>query len=96
MLISKGATIGEVVTIKLVTGEEIIGKLSEETATHYGIDRPLTLVMGKQGLGLQPWLFTVNTDKVIKFPKDKVIVCEPTMDEMSKNYLTGTSGIALA
>jgi hypothetical protein len=96
MLISKGATIGEVVTLKLSTGEEIIGKLTEDTATHYGVDRPLTLVMGANGLGLQPWLFTVDTDKTIKFPKDKVIVCEATMEKMAKSYLSGTSGIALS
>jgi hypothetical protein len=41
-------------------------------------------------------LFTVNTDKIIKLPKEKVMVIEATMDEMAKNYLQGTSGIALA
>jgi len=96
MLISKGAAIGEVVTLKLVTSEELIGKLVEETATHYSVERPLTLVMSAKGLGLQPWLFTVNTDKAIKIPKDKVIIIEATLKEMSDNYLQGTSGIALA
>jgi len=93
MLINKGATVGEVVTLKLVTGEEIIGKLGEDGATYYLIEKPLTLVAGPKGLGLQPWLFT---DKSIKFPKDKVMACEATMDEMAKNYLQGTTGIALA
>lgn len=96
MLIDKGASIGEVVTLKLVTSEELVGKFMEETATHYMIERPLTLVMGKGGLGLQPWLFTVNDTKPVKIPKDKVIVLAATLDEMSKSYLSGTSGIALA
>jgi hypothetical protein len=96
MLINKGAAIGEVVTLKLVTSEELIGKLTEETDTHYGVERPLTLVMSAKGLGLQPWLFTVDTDKTIKIPKDKVLVIAGTLKEMSDNYLSGTSGIALA
>lgn len=96
MLITKGASIGEVVTMKLVTGEEIIGKLASETDTHYNIARPLTLVAGPKGLGLQPWLFTVDTEKTIKFPKDKVIVIDSTMKEMADSYLTGTTGIALS
>jgi hypothetical protein len=96
MLITKGASIGEVVTMKLVTGEEIIGKLATETDTHYGIARPLTLVAGPKGLGLQPWLFTVDTEKTIKFPKDKVIIIDSTMKEMADSYLTGTTGIALS
>jgi len=54
MLIDKGATIGEVVTIKLVTSEELVGKMIEETDTHYVIERPLTLVVSGKGLGLQP------------------------------------------
>lgn len=96
MLINKGVAVGEVVTLKLVTSEELIGKLIEETATYYSVERPLTLVMSAKGLGLQPWLFTVNTDKAIKIPKDKVIIIEATLKEMSDNYLQGTSGIALA
>jgi hypothetical protein len=47
-------------------------------------------------LGLQPWLFTVNDQKPVKIPKEKVIILAATLDEMSKNYLSGTSGIALA
>ena len=96
MLIDKGASAGEVITLKLVTSEEIVGKLAEETATHYVIERPLTLVMSQKGLGLQPWLFTVGDDKPIKFPKDKVMVVAATVKEMADNYLSGTSGIALA
>jgi hypothetical protein len=96
MLISKGIAEGEVVTLKLITGEEIIGKLGEDNATYYLIEKPLTLVAGPKGLGLQPWLFTVDAEKSIKFPKDKVMACETTMAEMAKNYLQGTTGIALS
>lgn len=96
MLISKGAVAGEVVTLKLASGEEVIGKLVEETDTHYVVERPLTLVMTPQGMGLQPWLLTVDAKKSIRFPKDKVVVCESTVKDMSDQYLQGTTGIALA
>lgn len=96
MLIDKGASVGEVVTLKLVTSEELVGKLIEENDTHYVIERPLTLVVSAKGLGLQPWLFTVNDQKPVKIPKEKVIIVAATLKEMSDNYLSGTSGIALA
>jgi hypothetical protein len=96
MLINKGVGIGEVVTLKMVTSEELVGKLVEETDVHYVIERPLTLVMGPKGLGLQPWLFTVDADKPVRIPKDKVVVLGATLKEMSDNYLAGTTGIALA
>ena len=95
MIITKGAAVGEVVTLKLVTGEELVGKLSAITDTHYEVHRPLALVANGQGLGLQPWLFTVDIDRTYKIFKDKVIVVEPTMKEMSSSYLQGTTGIAV-
>lgn len=96
MLITKGVTTGEVVTLKLASGEELIGKLTEDNDTHYVIERPLTLVMTPQGMGLQPWLLTVDPNKAIHFPKDRVVVCEATIKDMSTQYLQGTTGIALA
>ena len=96
MLINKGATVGEVVTIKLVTSEEIIGSAASDVYKRQLVERPLALVMGKGGLGLQPWLFTIDPDKAIRLPKDKVLVIEGTMKEMADSYLSGTSGIALA
>lgn len=96
MLITKGVSVGEVITLKLVTSEELVGKLVEETSEHYVIERPLTLVMSAQGLGLQPWLFTVDANKPAKINKDKVLVVASTLKEMADNYLSGTSGIALA
>lgn len=96
MLINKGVSVGEVVTLKLVTSEELVGKLVEEASDSYVIERPLTLVMSAKGLGLQPWLFTVDSDKPVRIPKDKVLVIGATLKEMSDNYLAGTTGIALA
>ena len=96
MLITKGVAVGEVITLKLVTSEELVGKLVEETSEHYVIERPLTLVMSAQGLGLQPWLFTVDANKPAKINKDKVLVVASTLKEMADNYLSGTTGIALA
>ena len=39
MLIDKGVAVGEVITLKLTSGEELVAKLVEETATHYKLTR---------------------------------------------------------
>jgi hypothetical protein len=96
MIITKGIAVGEVVTLKIVTGEELIGKLTEINEDYYMIHRPLVLVMSQQGLGLQQWTFTANTDKSFKISKDKVIMIADTVKEMSTQYLSGTTGITLA
>lgn len=95
MLIDKGVSIGEVITLKLTSGEEIVAKLSEETATHYKLSKPMVIGMGQQGPGLMPYLFTVSPDKEIKLLKTTVTVAEATDAQFAKQFLESTSGIKL-
>lgn len=96
MIIDKGAAVGEVVTIKLISGEEIVGKLTEEQSLCYKISKPLVLSMTQKGLGMMPYLFTVNPDKDIKINKSAVIIIEATDKDFANQYLQGTTGITLA
>lgn len=96
MLIDKGVTTGEVVTIKLTSGEELVAKLVEETVTHYKLSKPLVLSMGPKGIGMVPYLFTVSPDKDISLNKATVTVISASDKEFSNQYLQGTTGITLA
>ena len=69
MLIDKGVSVGEVITLKLTSGEEIVAKLIEENDLHYKLSRPMVIGMGQQGPGLMPYLFTVDPDKEIKYKR---------------------------
>ncbi len=95
MLIDKGVTEGEVITIKLTSGEELIGKLVEEGPMHYKVSKPMVLTAGQQGLGMAPYLFTVNPEKDIKISKSTVTVCEATDKQFADSYISGTTGIKL-
>lgn len=95
MLIDKGISIGEVISLKLISGEEILAKLVEETDTEYKISKPLVLSVGQQGLGMIPFLFTVNPDKDLKISKSSVIVVTNTDKQFADQYLQGTTGIAM-
>jgi hypothetical protein len=96
MLIDKGVTQGEVITLKLTSGEELVAKLVEETATHYKLSRPMVIGMGPNGPGLMPYLFTVHPDKEVKLLKTTVTVAEVTDAAFAKQFLETTSGIKLA
>ena len=74
MLIDKGVSVGEVITLKLTSGEEIVAKLDSETPTHYKLSRPMVIGMGQQGPGLMPYLFTVDPQKVVGLLKTTVTV----------------------
>ena len=96
MLIDKGVTVGEVITLKLTSGEELVAKLVEETATYYKLSKPQVIGMGPQGPGLMPYLFTVSPDKEVKLLKTTVTVAEPTDEAFAKQFIQSTTGIALA
>jgi DhnA family fructose-bisphosphate aldolase class Ia len=96
MLIDKGLTEGSVVTIKLMNGEEILAKLVETTATGYKISKPLALSAGPKGLGMVPFLFTVDHEKDLTIDKSAVMVIVNTEQEFANQYTQGTTGIAIA
>lgn len=96
MLIDKGVTEGEVVTIKLTSGEELISKLVEDGPMFYKLNKPMVLSMGPQGIGMMPYLFTVNPDKEVKLFKATVTVIEATDKQFADAYIQQTTGIKLA
>jgi len=95
MLINKGVAVGEVITLKLTSGEELVAQLKEESSTHYKLSRPMVIGMGQSGPGLMPYLFTVHPDKIVSLLKTTVTVAEGTDDVFAKQFLETTSGIKL-
>jgi hypothetical protein len=96
MLIDKGVTVGEVITLKLTSGEEIVAKLAAETDSHYKLSRPMVIGMGERGPGLMPYLFTVNPEKEVKLSKTTVTVAEATDKAFADQFIQSTTGIKLA
>ena len=95
MLIDKGVTAGEVVTIKLTSGEELIARLEEETATHFKLAKPMVLSMGPKGIGMVPYLITADADKSVKIRNATVTAIESTQKEFADSYTEQTTGIKL-
>lgn len=95
MLIDKGVTAGEVITLKLTSGEEIVAKLVEETDKYYKLSKPMVIGMGQKGPGLMPYLFTVHPDKEVKLFKSTVTLAEATDETFAKQFLESISGIKL-
>lgn len=94
MLINKGISPGETVSIKLSTGEEIITKLEEETADFIKVYKPLTVSLGPQGLGMIPFMFLAQTDS-LKINMQHVMAMAPAKKDAADQYIQGTTGIAL-
>jgi hypothetical protein len=95
MLIDRGVTAGEVITLKLTSGEELVAKLSEETPTYYKLKNPMVIGMGQKGPGLMPYLFTVSPEKEVKLLKTTVTVAEATDKQFADQFIETTTGIKL-
>jgi len=94
MLISKGYSQGDVVSIKLINGDEIIAKVEAEDADTVTISRPMALTMGPQGLGMIPWVFLGEESKIV-LEKQKTFFIVLSKSQASKQYLQDTTGISL-
>jgi hypothetical protein len=83
----------DVITLKLVSGEEIIGKLVTENTTEVTLEKPLMLAMSQKGIGMAPVLMTVNPDTKLKFTRSCIIIMAHSDDEIAKQYTYQTTGI---
>jgi hypothetical protein len=95
MLISKGVTAGEVVTIKTTAGEEIVAKLIEDGANGIKVSKPLCLTATKDGIGLVPFLFTTDPDAEVTINRSTIMVLASTVKDAADRYTEQTSGIKL-
>ena len=61
----------DTVTIRTTAGEEIVARFVEEDATSIKVTKPLALQASQQGIGLGPWVFTVDPTSNIKINKNE-------------------------
>jgi hypothetical protein len=95
MLINKGFSSGDVVSIKLINGDEIIARFESEDKETITVSRPLALTMSGGGLGMIPWMFLGESEKVT-INKSHTFFMVPSKKEAGDQYMQGTTGIALA
>ena len=86
----------DTVTIRTTAGEEIVGRFIEEDATSIKITKPLALQASQQGIGLGPWVFTVDPASIIKLNKSAVVFVHKTEKDMASQYVQATTGLTVA
>lgn len=90
----------KITSFKLVTGEEIIGKVTSDVGGRIVIERPRLVRMipsnGAVGIALLPWVVSAGDEGAVTiFEKSIVTVVEP-LKELQDTYLAETSGLELA
>ena len=85
---------GDTVRIKLASGEEMIARIEEETDTKTVVHKPLMLTATEKGMGLAPYMFTVQDSK-FKLNNSSIICIAKTEQSMASKYIESTTGLAL-
>jgi len=96
MIIEAPYTVGDVVSIKLSSGEEMIARLEAEDSNHVTVKKPLMLMATEQGMGFAPYMFTVNPESKIKLKINSIICIVKSAKDAADMYIKQTTGIATA
>lgn len=94
MLIDLPYKNGDTVSLKLSSGEEIVSRLEEETPTSFKLSKPMVLIAQAEGLGLAPYMYSVSPTAKFSILTSSVSCIAKTQEEIAKQYISTTSGIA--
>ena len=95
MLINVPYKNGDVISLKLASGEEVVARLEEEKDSDLIVTKPMMLVSAQEGLGLAPFMFSVAPDAKFNIKLSSVLCVTKTEDGFGKQYLEQTSGLQL-
>ena len=93
MLFEKKYSEGDVVSLKLTSGEEVIGRFIKEDMTSITLERPSMIAMTPKGPGMAPVMFTVNQEGSLTFNKATVMIAANSIKEIADQYVFQTTGI---
>jgi len=95
MLIDTPYKVGDTVSFKLNSGEELVARLEEETPTAYRLNKPMCLIMQNNGLGLAPYMFGATPETKFMLQAHAVSCIAKTETEIAKQYTASTSNIKI-
>ena len=90
----------DVKVLKLITGEEVIARISRESSNLLILDKPMILQMmpanqqGQVGFAIVPWLMAGNSEK-ITISIEHILAEDEVKSEVEKNYLANVTGLTL-
>jgi len=95
MLIEAPYATGDVVSVRLSSGEEIVGKLLDDNDKTIKLKQPLSAIMSEKGLAMLPFMLTVDPEKDLTVSKNQIVITAKSHKEVADHYLQSTTGITL-
>jgi hypothetical protein len=85
--------IGQVISFKTTSGDEVVGKVTGQTAEELTVAYPVILAASPQGLGMVPFLMTASPELEVAFKMSHVVCIAPTNQQVADAYTQQTTGI---
>jgi hypothetical protein len=99
MLINKNTgvlEVGEVVVLKLSSGEEVIARIESKDSDSVKLRRPCALGMGPNGPMMNKWSVFADKDKLVDLKIEFVMATAAPEKEIADHYESLTSSIVKA
>jgi len=93
MLLKHDYTEGNIVSFKLVNGDEILARVLNSNNDSWTITKPLTVVPSEKGLGLVQSMLTMSLDDSVELQRSAVAMHTLTVAELGDHYILTTTGI---
>ena len=95
MLVSQKYASGDVVSFKMVNGDELVAKVLEETDAGFSVSAPCTVMPSQQGLGLMQSLFSAKEDIKVFLSRQHVMFHAESLEQMKAHYVKTTTGVEI-
>jgi hypothetical protein len=93
MLIETPYKVTDIITVKILGGDEVVGRLAAIDDGAITLNKPHAVMMGQQGFGLAPYVLTAGPDFKIDIKDEHVVCIVKTYDPVAKEYIKQTSGL---
>lgn len=99
MLIANKPKDGDIVTLKMFSGEEVLAKLVSADTDHYKVSRPIILAPNPSQPGqivAAPFVATAEPAMDVEIQRQHVVSLMKTNTHFTKQYLEITTGLKMA
>lgn len=93
MLLNKDYDRGDIVSFKMVNGDEVVAKIIELGTDSWKVAKPCTVIPGPQGIGLMQSLISADINTEVVLNKQHVMLHAPVIEQMKDHYIQTTTGI---
>ena len=89
---------GDVVALKLMSGEEVVGSFQSDADNKITLRKPLAMALTPQGPALAPWIASADIEITSNFDinKDHVVTMVKAHKPIADAYTQATTGIDMS